>query len=552
MSAIMTQTELEVPSTSDHKSPQVGRPSEQFTIETVEDGQGQSQPEDDETQYPSGKKLHAIFAALMILNISVGLDTSIVAVTVPSLSDEFKSVSDIAWYSTALRLVLCSFLFMFGKAYTLFKVKPLFVASVAIYQVGNILCTFAPTSKSFIAGRAITGFGCAGILGGMFAVLTRSFPLRKRPLVGGIAGGVETLACLAAPLIGGALIDGWTWRACYGINIPLGISGLLVIYFFLDVPHSPEFDQPWREKIKNLDLPGTAVFVPGLTCLLLALEWGGTTYGWADARIIVCFVVFAVLVAGFGYLQYRYQDRATLPLHILRNRSILAGAWFASCCNATLAVVEYYMSIYFQGVRGTSAIQSGIYALPMIAGMSIAAVATGAATSWLGYYVPYMYVTTLLAPIAVGFLTQINLDTELVKVLCLQGLLGFAVGGGLMIPQYAAQTVLSPKEVTIGYGIVQFGSQLGPVIYLSASVTLFTNRLRVEIQEYAPGTDITLLENAGLSEIRNVIGGDRLGQVLLGYGNAVAQTLYLPLALTCLTIFGSLAMEWKSVKQKKS
>ena len=150
------------------------------------------------------------------------------------------------------------------------------------------------------------------------------------------------------------------------------------------------------------------------------------------------------------------------------------------------------------------------------------------------------------------FLTQINLDTELVKVLCLQGLLGFAVGGGLMIPQYAAQTVLSPKEVTIGYGIVQFGSQLGPVIYLSASVTLFTNRLRVEIQEYAPGTDVNLLENAGLSEIRNVIGGDRLGQVLLGYGNAVAQTLYLPLALTCLTIFGSLAMEWKSVKQKRS
>jgi MFS family permease len=548
----MSCTELErftsITATEDHG----GRPRETLALETDDEQANPSQNEDDETKYPSGRKLFAILAALMILNISVGLDTSIVAITIPTLTDEFRSIADIAWYATSLRLVLCSFLFLFGKAYTLFKIKPLFVSSVAVYQIGNILCTFAPTSSAFIAGRAITGLGCAGILGGMFTILTRSFPLRQRPLVGGIAGGVETLASLAAPLLGGALIDGWTWRACYGINIPLGVSGLLVIYFFLDVPHHPNYDLPIKERLQRLDLFGTAVFVPALTCLLLALELGGTTFGWADPRTIVCFVLFGVLLTLFGWLEYRYQDRATLPLPILRNRSILAGAWFASCCNATLAVVEYYMSIYFQGVRGTSATRAGIYALPMIGGMSVAAVATGAATSWLGYYVPYLYMTTLVAPLATGFLTQLNLDTDLAEILGLLGLLGFAVGGGLMVPQYAAQTVLSPQEVSIGYCIVQFGSQLGPVIYLSASAALFRNRLKVEIQAHAPGTDVLALQNGGLSDIRNVIGGDRLGQVLLGYDAAVSQTLYLPLALTCLTIFGSLAMEWRSVKEKKA
>jgi hypothetical protein len=209
------------------------------------------------------------------------------------------------------------------------------------------------------------------------------------------------------------------------------------------------------------------------------------------------------------------------------------------------------MSIYFQGVLGDSAFQSGIYSLPMIAGMCIAGVITGAATSWFGFYTPYMYVSSVLGPVAVGFLTQSNLETDLVKTLCFLALLGAAVGGSLQIPQFAAQTVLSPNEVTIGCAIVQFGSQLGPVLSLSASSTLFANRLKAEVLKYAPEINATTLDNTGLTDIRTIIGGGRLGQILLGYDAAVTQTLYFPLALTCMTIFGSLAMEWRSVKKNQ-
>lgn len=537
-----------LPTTDTQLSP--GHPTEQLEIEG--ESHATVAEAEDETRYPNGKKLFAIMAGLVILNITLGLDVAIVAVTVPSLSDNFKSLSDIGWYSTALRLVLCSFLLMFGKAYTFINTKPLLVFSIAVYELGNTMCTFAPTSKIFIVGRAIAGFGCAGTIGGMFTIMTQAFPLRKRPFIGGILAGVETAACLSAPLIGGALIDGWTWRACYGINIPLGLAGLLVIAIYLDVPHNPNFDLPWKQKIAKLDVFGTVVFVPAMTCFLLALQWGGMEYGWSNSKVIAVFVVFGVLMALFVWSQYRYQTNATLPIRILSNRSILAGAWFAACANATIALIEYYMSIYFQGVRGYTAIQSGLYVLPMIIGMCVAAISFGAATSWIGYYVPFMYITTIFTPIAAGLLTTINLDTDLVKVLCLLGLLGFAAGGSLQMPQIAAQTVLSPQDVITGYAIVQFGSQMGPVVFLSASATLFANRLRSEVQEYSPTTNITNLENMGLSDIRKNLGGDRLGDVLLGYDAAVVQTLYLPLALSCLTLFGSLAMEWRSVKKKQS
>ena len=87
--------------------------------------------------------------------------------------------------------------------------------------------------------------------------------------MGGFIGGVETLASLSAPLMGGALIDGWTWRACYVINLPIGLARFTLIALFLNIP---DFDLPWKVKTKDLDILGTAVFVPTMTSFLLAME----------------------------------------------------------------------------------------------------------------------------------------------------------------------------------------------------------------------------------------------------------------------------------------
>lgn len=522
-------------------------PMEQFEVECVTP----NDPEDD-FQYPTTIKLVAIAAALAIVLISLGLDVSIVAVTVPALSNEFHSIADIGWYSSSLRLVMCSFMFLFGKAYTLFSIKRVFMLSIATFELGNVVCTFAQSSSMFIAGRAICGFGCAGLLGGIFTIFALSFPRRQRPLVIGIGGGIETLASVSAPLIGGALIDAWTWRACFGINIPLGIAGCAVVGFYLELPYNSDIDLPWKEKIKRIDILGTAFFVPAMVSLLLALQWGGSVFGFGSARIIALFVLSAVLFTLFFITEYLSGEKASLPFRILKNRSILAGAFFALCANATISVTQYYLSIYFQGVRGYSAAKTGLFSLPMVVGMAVACTSAGAITTWIGYYFPAMYLTAVLASISSGLITTIDIDTDLPKLLCLLGLLGFAVGAGIQAPQVAAQTVLPAKDVSIGTSIVLFGNNIGCVIFLATSAGLFTNRLNVEIKAHAPSTNMTSIQNMGLSDIRNNFGGEKLKDILLGYDQAVVQTLYLPVALACLTLMGAVAIERKSVKMKTS
>ncbi|KAK5122095.1 hypothetical protein LTR85_004341 [Meristemomyces frigidus] len=527
---------------------QTTRPSRvQFDIDEGDD-RGTDAVGDD-TQYPKGATLYAISGALAIVLVSIGLDGGIMAVTLPALSDHFHTIRDIGWYSTTLNLVMCSFVFLFGKAYTLFSVKHLFLLSLVIFEVGNVLCTFAQSSPMFIFGRAIAGLGCAGLLSGVFTIFTHTFPLGQRAMVGGIGGGIEMLSNVSAAPVGGALISGWTWRACFGINIPLGIFGCVLISYLLQLPPNPDETLPLKEKLKGLDLAGTAVFAPAVVCLLLPLQWGGSVYRWDSAQIIALFILSGFLLSAFIVIEWKSGERASLPLRIFKKRSLLAGSFFGFCCNSAAFVTEYYMSIYFQGVRGYSAAKTGALALPLVAGMSIAAPLAGAFTTWAGYYFPTMYTATVFASVAVGVLTTIHADTSLSLLMCMLALLGFAVGLGIQAPQVAAQTVLEAKEVSIGLAVVQFGSWMGPVLFLSAGATLFANRLNAEIHAYSPSTNITSIDNMGLTELRNTLGNDVLNDVLAGYSEALVQTLYLPLTLCCASIIGCIAMERKSVKK---
>lgn len=531
-------------------TPEPGSDAHREQFEIDDGGTLATNVAENEVNYPKGVKLAAISSALIIVLMVLGLDISIVAVTIPALSDQFQSIQDIAWYSTALQLVMCSFMFLWGKAYTLFSVKWLFMTSLATFEAGNVLCTFAQSSRMFIAGRAICGFGCAGLSGGVFTIFTHTFPLRQRALVTGLAGAIETLACIASPVVGGALITGWTWRACFGINIPLGLIGCGVIYVCLHLDPNPDENLSLKEKIKRLDLLGTAILAPAMLCLLLALQWGGTLYRWDDTRVIALFVLSGVLLSGFLLTEWRLGEKASLPFRILRNRSLLAGAFFDHCCNATVTVIEYYMSIYFQGVRGYSAAKTGVFALPVVVGVCIASPLAGGFTTWIGYYFPTMYVPAVLASVAVGILTTIDIDTSIAQVLCVLALLGFGIGAGIQAPQVAAQTVLKQSEVSIGISIVQFGAQMGPVLFLAGGAALFTNRLQDEIEKHSPTTNATSLENMGLTDIRNALGPVALKGVLTGYNEALVQTLYLPLALACVSIIGCVLIERKSVKKE--
>lgn len=109
-------------------------------------------------------------------------------------------------------------------------------------------------------------------------VIVHSVPLHKRPLYQGMMGAVFGISSIIGPLLGGVFTSKLTWRWCFYINLPFGGLAILIILFFLKIPDQDTTKTPTKVKLAQLDIYGTALIVPGIVCLILALQWGGSTY----------------------------------------------------------------------------------------------------------------------------------------------------------------------------------------------------------------------------------------------------------------------------------
>lgn len=116
--------------------------------------------------YLTGFKLAILLAALCMCNFLVALDTTIIATAIPVISEQFHALEDVGWYVSAYFLTNCAFQLLYGKLYSLYALKPIFIGAVALFEIGSLICAVAPSSPVFIFGRALAGLGGAGIFSG--------------------------------------------------------------------------------------------------------------------------------------------------------------------------------------------------------------------------------------------------------------------------------------------------------------------------------------------------------------------------------------------------
>lgn len=322
---------------------------------------------------------------------------------------------------------------------------------------------------------------------------------------------------------------------------------MVFIAMLLTIPERDSTKIPTKAKLAQLDGLGLVTLLGGIVCILIALEWGGTTYPWNSGRIIALLVVGLLSIIAFIIVQILLPKTATVAPRIFGQRSIWTAAFTMFCTGAVMMTTFYYLPIWFQAVEGVSAVESGIRLLPLVIGQVIGSLAGGILIQRLGYYTPIMLVAIVVMCVGSGLLTTLKPYTTEGQWIGYQIPFGIGLGCTMQAPLLAAQTVLKRDEAPIGTSLMFFTQLFGGSIFVSVGQNLFDNYF-IQRLVGVPGVNVGSVLQQGATTIVDIPEPTK-DIVVAAYNDALRKVFLAGLIMACLSILGGLGMEWRSVKK---
>jgi EmrB/QacA subfamily drug resistance transporter len=289
----------------------------------------------------------------------VGLDNTIVNVALPTIQHDLHAdVSGLQWVIDAYTLVLASFLMLAGSTGDRIGRRRTFQTGLAVFALGSLACGFAPSLGWLVVFRMVQALGGSMLNPVAMSIITNTFTEpRERARAIGVWAGVVGISIALGPVVGGLLVTASTWRAIFWINLPIAMVALVLTARF--VPESR------ATKARAVDPGGQLLVIVLLSSLTYAIIEGPAS-GWASAKILGLFAVCAAALVTL----IRYESRRHEPLldmRFFRSAPFSGAAVIAVSAFAALAGFLFLNTLYLQEVRGFSALQAGLYSLPMAA-----------------------------------------------------------------------------------------------------------------------------------------------------------------------------------------
>jgi EmrB/QacA subfamily drug resistance transporter len=405
----------------------------------------------------------AVLALLAFAMLIVSLDQYIVVVALPAIgSDLGYSAQTLQSVVSAYAVASSGFLLFGGRAADLLVRRRVLIAGLGLYAAASLFGGLASGPEPLLVARVLQGLGGALVFPGTLALINTIFPEgRERNRALGVWGGAGAAGLVVGVLLGGILTRALGWEAVFFVNVPLaGIA--LVLSFVLIAADRP------RDATRSFDLPGTICATGALLLVVYALIQG-PDHGWS-APLVAGALVAGLVLAGVFIVAERRSPDPLIPFRLVRNRSLVIAAAVAFLFMATFGSLLYFLSLYFQDVRGYDALETGLaFLLPtavVVAGSSLA----GRIVDAIGLR------RTLVIALTVGAVGAVALALAMTPgssyVALLPGLVAVSVGDGIVFTAMfiAASTGVSGSDHGVASSIASTSSGIGSAIGLALLV----------------------------------------------------------------------------------
>ncbi|NKY60106.1 DHA2 family efflux MFS transporter permease subunit [Nocardia flavorosea] len=387
---------------------------------------------------PAARNPMTVALVLVAGSIMATLDQTIVNVAINRLSAEFTApLATIQWVSTGYALAVAAVVPVAAWAMGRFGAKNLYLVAVTIFAVGSLLAGMAWNIESLIAFRVLQGLGGGLLMPVGMTVLLRAASPERLGRAMSTMGLAILVGPLAGPVLGGYLIDEMSWRWMFYVNVPVAAAVLFL------APRVFPADEP--QPRRRIDTIGVALMSPGLALLIYGITTAGEYGGFPFVQVVVPLVAGGALVAVFVHRGFTAPE-PLLDLRILRRREVGAAATLLGLFAAGYFGAMLLQPLYFQVVRGESALVAGALGIPFALASGITMQVAG---RLIDRFPPGRYLPLSIAVGIAGFLLfRAQLDTDSSYWgLCAAMLLMGAGGGGTMMPAITTATrALTPEQ----------------------------------------------------------------------------------------------------------
>ncbi|MEV4533338.1 MFS transporter [Asanoa sp. NPDC049518] len=404
-------------------------------------------------------------AALAVAMLTIGLDTTVLTVAVPTLAvDLDASNAQLQWFASAYTLVLAAVLLPAGSLGDRFGRKRFLLGALVLFGAASVLCAYAGSAETLIAARAALGLGAAIMMPLSMAVLPVLFPdSRERGRALTIWVTSTAIGLPLGPILGGWLLDHFWWGSIFLINVPLVLVGVLAVALF--VPESRGNDS------RPIDLPGILLSSAGL----LGLTYGFIRIGqdgWSDLGD------WGLVAAGLALLALFVvrQRRAAYPLidlALFRSRGFTLGSGLATVINFAMFGLLFLVPQFLQAVGGASAFGTGVRMLPLIGGLLVGTRVGGRLGRALGAG-PLIGTGFVLLTVALGLGAMTTVGTGYGWTATWIALLGAGMGLAMPATMGAAMDALSVERAGSGSAVIQALRQAGGTIGVAVLGTVLS------------------------------------------------------------------------------